>query len=72
MRSHHLEIPKYDMPLRLRPVRRVTGFVFRHRTPLSYYSRCCLFTVVHRVHLPDNGGSSVLGVHELFALVTNQ
>lgn len=60
MRSHHFRIPKYDMPIRLRPVR-----------PLLNWRTQCFdtlgLTVVPAVHLPhsDQPGSS--GLHELLA-----
>ena len=63
MKSHHLRIPKYEMPLRFRPV--ITMI------PLIYYL-LILVAVVSRLYMLHNGHSCFPGVHKLFKIFTSQ
>ena len=65
MRSHHLNIPKYDLPLRFRPV---------SRSPLCleaypYSNRFIFTTVVRRVDDPHHALACLPGPHQLLSQV---
>ena len=62
MKSHHLRIPKYEMPIRFRPV----------ITMLPLYLFAHHGAVVSRFYMLHNGRSCVPGVHKLSKIITSQ
>lgn len=67
MRSHHLKIPVYDVPLRFRPV-----------STLSYFLLVChvilrlLCAVVRALHVPGYDHTRLPRLHQLCARATHK
>jgi hypothetical protein len=59
MRSHHLKIPKYDLPLRFRPVSRPPSPV-----PTQQLKHPIFTIVVCRVNVPRHALARAPGLHE--------
>lgn len=64
MKSHHLRVPKYEMPIRFRPV--ITTI------PLLYLLLIMMVAVVSRLYMLHNGRSCIPGVYKLFKIITSQ
>ena len=67
MKSHHLRIPKYELPIRLRPVNTMIP-LFK----LYSFANPSHGAVVSRLYMLHNGPSCVPGVHKLLKIITSQ
>lgn len=64
MRSYHVRLPKYDLPLRFRPVRR---FLLR-----CLHGADPLLTVVSGLYMSCNDHAGITGVYEPVSFIANE
>lgn len=72
MRSHRFQLPKYDMPIRLRPVSVDVFFCQSYALELRTFIHMISLLVVHPVYYSRDAHSRIPRIHQLLSFTSTQ